>query len=43
MNITVVEMVARSEFDFLMMYITEIVISVKYSENCTVKYLSKSD
>ena len=31
MNITVVEMVARSEFDFLMMYITEIVISFKYS------------
>ena len=24
-------MVARSEFDFLMMYITEIVISIKYS------------
>ena len=31
MNITVVEMVARSEFDFLMMYITETVISFKYS------------
>ena len=31
MNITVVEILARSEFDFLMMYITEIVISIKYS------------
>ena len=31
MNITVVEMVAKSEFDFLMMYITEIVTSFKYS------------
>ena len=31
MNIAVVEMVARSEFDFLMLYITEIVISFKYS------------
>ena len=31
MNITIVEIVARSEFDFLMMYFTEIVISFKCS------------
>ena len=31
MNTTIVEIVARSEFDFLMMYFTEIVISFKCS------------
>ena len=30
MNITIVEIVAGSEFDFLMMHITEIVILFKY-------------